>query len=121
VTDSNGKSPVPEGGLREEFEYNRFERCWLRDLLLSEPSFEIALGRVQAEAFAASDRETFEKALIDAFIVMDREVARPDHDPWIHLQSAGTAVSILRTSRSRHRCGLHVHAEPGHVAGEITL
>src|SRR5271169_4828035 len=34
-------------------------------------------------------------------------------------QSAGTAISILRTARPRHRCGLHVHAEPGHVAGEI--
>jgi hypothetical protein len=57
----------------------------LRDLLLSEPSFEIALGRVHAEPFTSSDREMFEKALLDAFIAMDREVARHDHDPWINI------------------------------------
>jgi hypothetical protein len=48
----------------------------LRELLLSEPSFETALGRVQAEPFSPSDRQILERALLDAFIAMDREVAQ---------------------------------------------
>jgi len=57
----------------------------LRDLLLDETSFETALGLVQAEPFTTVDRQTFEGALLDAFIAMDREVARHDHDPWINI------------------------------------
>jgi len=57
----------------------------LRELLLAELSFEAALGLVQAEPFTPADRQTFEGALLDAFIAMDREVARPDHDPWINI------------------------------------
>lgn len=48
----------------------------LRELLLREQSFETALGLVQADPYDASDRLTFEKALFDVFVAMDREVAR---------------------------------------------
>jgi hypothetical protein len=47
----------------------------LRELLLGEPSFETALGLVRAAPFTSSDRQTFEGALLDAFIAMDREAA----------------------------------------------
>jgi hypothetical protein len=57
----------------------------LRDLLLDETSFETALGLVQTEPFTTADRQTFEGALLDAFIAMDREVARHDRDPWINI------------------------------------
>ncbi len=56
----------------------------LRDLLLAELSFETALGLVQAEPFTPADRQTFEGALLDAFIAMDREVAQIP-DPWINI------------------------------------
>lgn len=57
----------------------------LRELLLQESSFEEALGRVHAEPFTPSDRQALEQALLDAFITMDREIARPHHDPWINI------------------------------------
>jgi hypothetical protein len=57
----------------------------LRGLLLAEPSFEAALGQVQAEPFTPADHRTFEGALLDAFIAVDREVARAPHDPWINV------------------------------------
>lgn len=57
----------------------------LRELLLEECSFEAALGKAQAEPFTPADRQVFEQALLEAFIAMDREVARPDHDPWINM------------------------------------
>src|SRR5216683_3264826 len=53
----------------------------LRALLLKEPSFETALGLVQADPFTPGDRQVFEGALLDAFIAMDREVAQIP-DPW---------------------------------------
>ena len=59
--------------------------CRLRELLLEECSFEAAHAKVQAEPFTSADRQAFEQALLDAFIKMDREIARPDHDPWIDI------------------------------------
>lgn len=56
----------------------------VRELLLSEQSFETVLGLVQAEPYDASDRQMFEKALLDTFVEMDREVARIP-DPWINI------------------------------------
>ncbi len=57
----------------------------LRALLLDEPSFELALGKTHASPFTTHDRRDFERALLDAFISMDREIGRPDHDPWINI------------------------------------
>jgi hypothetical protein len=57
----------------------------LRGLLLKERSFEAALGEVQGEGFTAAERQAFEKALLDAFVAMDREIARTDHHPWINI------------------------------------
>lgn len=57
----------------------------VRGLLLRERSFEAALAEVQGEGFTAADRQAFEKALLDAFIAMDREIARPNHHPWINI------------------------------------
>ena len=57
----------------------------LRALLLDEPSFELALGKTHASPFTTHDRRDFERALLEAFISMDREIGRPDHDPWINI------------------------------------
>jgi hypothetical protein len=57
----------------------------LRELLLRERSFEGALGKLQDGPFTAGDRLGFEKALIDAFVSMDREIERPDRHPWINI------------------------------------
>src|ERR1700730_2224136 len=57
----------------------------LRELLLEESSFEATLGKTQAEPFTPADRQAFEQALLDAFVAMDWEIARPDHDPWINI------------------------------------
>jgi SIR2-like domain len=57
----------------------------LRALLLAENSFETALAMTRAEPFDAADRQQFENALLEAFISMDREMARADHDPWINI------------------------------------
>ncbi len=57
----------------------------LRDLLLREQSFEEALGATQVEPFTELDRHTFQQALLDVFVSMDREIARHDHDPWINI------------------------------------
>ena len=57
----------------------------LRELLLDERSFEVALGRIQAEPFTAADRQAFQQALLDAFVAMDREIARPGHHPWVNI------------------------------------
>lgn len=61
------------------------ERTPLRKLLLDEPSFEVALGRLGDPPFEESDRSAFERALLDVFVQMDAEIARPDHDPWINI------------------------------------
>ena len=57
----------------------------LRDLLLREQSFEEALGATQVEPFTELDRQTFQRALLDVFVSMDREIALHDHDPWINI------------------------------------
>ncbi len=57
----------------------------LSDLLLDEPSFELALAKTHAPPFTTGDRQDFERALLEVFISMDREIARPDHDPWINI------------------------------------
>jgi len=61
------------------------DRVTVRELLLEERSFEGALGRLQAAPFNAEDRKTFERALMDAFVAMDAEIARPGRDPWINI------------------------------------
>ncbi len=57
----------------------------VRELLLEEPSFEAAVGRLQTAPFNATDRQVFEGAVMDAFVAMDAEISRPDHDPWINI------------------------------------
>ena len=57
----------------------------LCDLLKQEPSFEIALSKVQSDPFTHEDRRTFQMVLLDAFIAMDREVARLDSDHGINI------------------------------------
>jgi len=61
------------------------DRAPVRQLLLEERSFEAALGRLQAAPFNAEDRQTFERALMDAFVAMDAEIAHPAHDPRINI------------------------------------
>lgn len=57
----------------------------LRDLLLGESSFELALGQTHGPPFTVGDRQELERAVLDTFISMDREIARPDHHPWINI------------------------------------
>jgi hypothetical protein len=57
----------------------------LRELLLNEQSFEVALGATRCDPFTDADRQVFEGALLDVFVAMDREIARRDHDPWINI------------------------------------
>lgn len=57
----------------------------LRELLLREPSFEEALGQTLRDPFTDADRQTFQQALFDVFVAMDREIGRHDHDPWINI------------------------------------
>jgi SIR2-like domain len=57
----------------------------LRELLLREPSFEEALGQTLGDSFTDAARETFQQALLDVFVGMDREIARHDQDPWINI------------------------------------
>jgi SIR2-like domain len=57
----------------------------LRELLLNEQSFEVALGATRCDPFTDADRQVFERALLDVFVSMDREIARHDHDPWINI------------------------------------
>jgi len=49
----------------------------LRTLLLGEPSFELALAKTQVFPFTTEDREQFGRALVDAFVSMDRAMTRP--------------------------------------------
>ena len=39
----------------------------------------------QQAPFTAAHRKALEQALLDTFIAMDREIARPDHSPWIDI------------------------------------
>src|ERR1700758_3915275 len=57
----------------------------IRELLLNEQSFEVALGATRRDQFTEADRQVFEAALVDVFVAMDREIARRDHDPWINI------------------------------------
>jgi len=57
----------------------------LRDLLLEESAFEVALGKTHAAPFTSVDRAEIEQAVLDTFVAMDREIARSDHDPWINI------------------------------------
>lgn len=57
----------------------------LRQLLLQEQSFEEAFAATALEPFTEEDRQAFQQALLDIFGVMDREIARHDHDPWINI------------------------------------
>lgn len=57
----------------------------LRPLLLKEPSFELALAQTYGTPFTANDRQELEQAVQDTFISMDREIARPDHGPWVNI------------------------------------
>lgn len=61
------------------------DRAPLRHLLLEEPSFEAALGRLDEKQFEEADRIAFERALADVFVKMDAEIARTDHHPWINI------------------------------------
>jgi hypothetical protein len=51
----------------------------LRDLLLEEAAFEVALGKTSAAPFTLADRADLEQAVLDTFVSMDREIARIDN------------------------------------------
>jgi hypothetical protein len=57
----------------------------LRGLLLSETSFETALGMTHQEPYTAADRETLERALLDTFRAMDRGLVLPDHSSSVNM------------------------------------
>jgi hypothetical protein len=61
------------------------ENARLRELLLEESSFELALGRVQAAPFTAQDKGAFEEALLATFVSIDREISRIDHHEKINI------------------------------------
>jgi SIR2-like domain len=69
----------------------------LRGLLLEEPSFEVALGRVQGAPFTAPDKSDFEEALLATFASMDREISRIDHQEKINIY--GIQRFLARFSR----------------------
>lgn len=66
----------------------------LRELLLKESSFEIALGKTHAPPFTMRDRQDFEEALRDAFISMDQEISRAQ-DPWINIYKVQELLSCF--------------------------
>jgi SIR2-like domain len=57
----------------------------LRQLLLREPSFEVALSLCRHPPFITQDRLELEAAVLDTFVRMDHEIGRPDHDPRINI------------------------------------
>jgi hypothetical protein len=57
----------------------------MRELLLEESSFEVALAKVQTEPFTRVDSQEFEQALLDAFVAMDREIARVNRDHGVNI------------------------------------
>lgn len=103
----------------------------LRDLLLNETSFELALGQTYRASFTVDDRQELEHALLDTFISMDREIARPDHEPWINiykvqellfrfwgLRDQGNGTGYLFTLNQdlfleRHLYNEHAYGAPG--------
>ena len=76
--------PAGDGGLARPDGAPGQNNSKLRDLLL-ECSFEAALGKAQSEPFTPADRQALEQALLEAFIAMDREIARPDHAPHVNI------------------------------------
>lgn len=105
----------------------------LRDLLLDETTFEVALGKTHVAPFTAADRAEIEQAVLDTFVAMDREIARPDHDPWINIykvqellfrffgqRNEGNSSGYLFTLNQdlffeRHLYNEHVAGAPGGV------
>lgn len=105
----------------------------LRDLLLDETAFEVALGKTHVAPFTAADRAEIEQAVVDTFVAMDREIARPDHDPWINIykvqellfsffgqRNEGNSSGYLFTLNQelffeRHFYNEHVAGAPGGV------
>jgi SIR2-like domain len=71
----------------------------LRELLLAEPSFEVALGAVQRTPYSAEDWVAFEQALVAAFISIDREISRLDHFSRINIY--GVQKFLFRFSQRR--------------------
>ena len=57
----------------------------VRDLLYNEPAFEVALGQTHTPSFERGNREDVEQAILDVFVTMAREIARPDHGPSINI------------------------------------
>ncbi len=58
----------------------------LRDLLIAEPSFEVALARCRVEDFSNAERAALETATFDSFLAMDRQIAgRWDAHGWINI------------------------------------
>ena len=43
------------------------------------------LGQTHTPPFKPRNREDIERAILDVFIAMDREIARPDRDPSINI------------------------------------
>jgi hypothetical protein len=71
----------------------------LRELLLAEPFFEAALGAVQRAPYTAEDKAVFERALLAAFISIDREISRLDHFSRINIY--GVQKFLFRFSQRR--------------------
>jgi hypothetical protein len=78
------------------------ENARFRDLLLGEPSFELALGQTHRAPFAVADRQEFEQAVLDTFISMDREIARADHHPWINIYKIQELLFFFWGQRDQH-------------------
>ncbi|MCP3055757.1 SIR2 family protein [Aurantimonas marianensis] len=105
----------------------------LRDLLLDETAFEVALGKTHVAPFTAADRAEIEQAVLDIFVAIDREIARPDHEPWINIykvqellfrffgqRNEGNSSGYLFTLNQdlffeRHLYNEHVAGAPGGV------
>ncbi|MHB1712528.1 MAG: AlbA family DNA-binding domain-containing protein, partial [Acidimicrobiales bacterium] len=105
----------------------------LRDLLLDETAFEVALGKTHVAPFTAADRAEIEQAILDTFVAMDREIARRDPDRWINIykvqellfrffgpRNEGNSSGYLFTLNQdlffeRHLCNEHVAGAPGEI------
>jgi hypothetical protein len=57
----------------------------LRQLLLEELSFEAALARAQEPPFTSTDCQTFERALMDEFLAMDRGLSGAPQYPLVNI------------------------------------
>jgi hypothetical protein len=74
----------------------------VRELLLEENCFEAALGKVQEAPFTPTDRVVFEHALLDAFLAMDREIARVNRDRWINIYKVQDLLSRFWGQRGQN-------------------